>query len=370
MANGKFTQATATMRVIEVLIVLSTGSRKVLSTTMSIPNYFDEHDIHFISALHGGTKSRHPPPYFGHIVTNNPNTPILLNQIYVNLTHVILGAAENPIINFRTRSDHEGISKLIVFNVNYPDDVFIPCIPCLHSVPVKLRISPLPKIESVWWTENTNLLQKKVLYNRNIDLKQINCQVYHVRQMSPKDCKIVHLSQNLNFSIVGRPNTFEVSILAAGTYYSRRFSFMMPYSVKFKSVQFSIITQYPSGLEGMAAFLHPFSPAVWSTLLLGCVTICLVVQVTKEDITLIQVTFDIINIVALLLSQGESLKICHNRQTFAAPIVTVWLLCGCYVVMENLHTGEIFSYLSAIKPPQVPRNILPTGGLRHPNNYN
>ncbi|OXA43217.1 Calsyntenin-2 [Folsomia candida] len=409
MAYGKFILATATMRVIEVLIVLSTGTRKVLSTTMSIPNYFGEHHVQFISALPRGTKTEHPPPYFEHILTNNPNTPILLGQIYVNLTHVILGTAANPLKNFRTRSGwasvsflpsvpgdtqekhysiqrkimsnfnpsfifqhtddpwnasiyqdysyHVGISKLILFNANYPDDIFIPCILGLYSVPMKLWITPLPKMESVWWAKNTNLLHKKVIYTRNIDLKQVNCQVYHVRQMSSKDCKIVHLSQNLNFSIVGMPHAFEVSILASDTYSSGRSSFMMPYSVKFKSVQFSIITQYPSGLEGMAAFLYPFSLPVWLALLFGCVTICFVVQVAKEETTLIQVTFDIINIVALLLGQGNSSKICYKRRTFAAPIVTGWLLCGCYVLMENLYTGEIFSYLSAIKPPLVPETL-------------
>ncbi|OXA39044.1 Glutamate receptor ionotropic, NMDA 2D [Folsomia candida] len=354
--------------------------------------------------------SKYPPPYFDHILTNNPNTAIVLNPVYANLTLSILDMAANPLTNIRRKSGwasvsflpsvpgdskrkyfmmqrkivyifnptfifqhtdnpwdsssyqdysyHNGISKLILFNVNYPDDIFIPCIPCLYSVRIKLRSTPLPKMESVWWTKNINLLQKKVLYNKRVNVKHINCEVYHVRQMSSKDCKIVHLSQSLNFSIAGVPHTFEVYVSMLGTdTYNAKHGFMMPYSVKYNSVQFSIITQYPSGLESMAAFLQPFSPPVWGVLLLGCMTICLVVQVTKEDMTLIEVTFDMINIVALLLGQGDSSRICHNRRTIAAPIVAVWLLCGCYVIMENLYTGEIFSYLSAIKPPHVPETL-------------
>ncbi|OXA37334.1 hypothetical protein Fcan01_27921 [Folsomia candida] len=353
MVSGKFKQACVAIRVIEVLIVLNTGTQKVVSTIMSIPHYFAEHDIQLVSPLPGWTTSRHPPPYFDHILTNNPHTATLLTQVYANRTHAIIGTEANPRTNIRRKSGwasvsflpsvppdskadyfmiqrrivyifnptfifqhtnnpwdaasyqdysfHNGISKLILFNVNYPDDIFIPCIPCLYSVRIKLRSTPLPKMESVWWTKNINLFQKKVLYNRYINLKHINCKVYHVRQMSSRDCKIVHLSQNLNFSIAGLPHTFEVSMLGADTYYNPKHSFMMPYSVKYKSVQFLIITQYPSGLEGMAAFLQPFSPPVWGVLLLGCVTICLVLQVTKEDMTLIQVTFDMINIVAILL---------------------------------------------------------------------
>ncbi|OXA48376.1 hypothetical protein Fcan01_17410 [Folsomia candida] len=66
-----------------------------------------------------------------------------------------------------------------------------------------------------------------------------------------------------------------------------------------------------------------------------------------------------LNVVCILLGQvnGDSLRMFHKKNWTAAPILTVWLLCGCYIIMANLYTGSIFSFLSGVKLPELPSNL-------------
>lgn len=46
----------------------------------------------------------------------------------------------------------------------------------------------------------------------------------------------------------------------------------------------------------------------------------------------------------------------YNKKSVAIPILTVWFLCGGFIIMNNLYIGSIFSYLSAIQSPILPSN--------------
>lgn len=65
-----------------------------------------------------------------------------------------------------------------------------------------------------------------------------------------------------------------------------------------------------------------------------------------------------INTTAILLGQVnvDNLKI-FNQRAFGVPILLVWLLCGRYIIMDNLYTGSIFSYMSALKSPRYPETL-------------
>lgn len=139
------------------------------------------------------------------------------------------------------------------------------------------------------------------------------------------------------------------------------------YSVKFRPVKFSVVTKYPSGLEGMNAFLLPFAPSVWAALFFSCIAICWTAQFSRKNVILHQLTIAMISLIGMLLKQvtPEGSKILRSSR--AGPgLIWLWLFCGCNVLMDNLYTGEIFSFLSAIKVPTVPGTLPDLVGSKIP----
>ncbi|OXA45376.1 hypothetical protein Fcan01_20177 [Folsomia candida] len=185
---------------------------------------------------------------------------------------------------------------------------------------------PVNELDKVWWSENKNFRQRKVDGPEAYSLNEFNCDVNYVIEKNTDSgyCKIVHLSKTLNFSMVPYPNSGnQVSGLGMRNTLAKSIKalvndprFYEPFSVEFEYVKFSIVSQYPHALE------------------------------------------DIINTTAILLGQvnEDNLKI-FTKRTSGASLVLVWLFCGRYIIMDNLYTGSIFSYLSAIQPPVVPNTI-------------
>ncbi|OXA53443.1 hypothetical protein Fcan01_11412 [Folsomia candida] len=64
---------------------------------------------------------------------------------------------------------------------------------------------------------------------------------------------------------------------------------------------------------------------------------------------------EFLEVICMLMRQinGEGLKIFNNNWV-GVPIVTVWMLFGCNLIMDQLYTGEIFSCLTAMTQPPVP----------------
>ncbi|OXA36931.1 hypothetical protein Fcan01_28283 [Folsomia candida] len=272
--------------------------------------------------------------------------------------------------HFKNYAIHLGTSKLILFNFYSPDELYIPCLACYDSPPNPIETIPLSKLEIDWWSHNRNLQQRLVNGQYYDDTKAINCGVNYVgadKQTLPDYCKCILLSQNLNFS-VSNGNNNPVSFLGFGYILSdiilRRivqppYKFI-PSIVQFQPVKFTVIAKYPSAMEGMNAFLLPFSYNVWGVLLLNCFTLCVIAQLGNAERNLIQIvkkiSENIINIIAILLGQvsGQSLQVFAGL-SFGAPFI--WLFFGRYIIMDNLYTRSIFSYLSAIKAPVVPETL-------------
>ncbi|OXA47561.1 Glutamate receptor 3.7 [Folsomia candida] len=123
------------------------------------------------------------------------------------------------------------------------------------------------------------------------------------------------------------------------------------------------VTPFPKALDGMNVFLSPFDDMVWVVLLLSCVTITFVIGLSRIKTVenfMSDVTQDLFNVTCILLRQvnGESLRMFNNRACVAVPILTVWFLGGCYVIMDNLYTGSVFSFLSAVKAPRLPSSLV------------
>ncbi|OXA47768.1 hypothetical protein Fcan01_17236 [Folsomia candida] len=134
------------------------------------------------------------------------------------------------------------------------------------------------------------------------------------------------------------------------------------FSVEFQYVKFSVVTQYPNALEGMNAFLLPLEDTVWVGVLVSCVVISIVAQLGKHCTGLLATIkafgLDALNVTVILLGQvnSDSMKI-FNKRAYGIPITLVWIFFGGNVIMDNLYNGSIFSYLSATKPPIVPRRL-------------
>lgn len=116
--------------------------------------------------------------------------------------------------------------------------------------------------------------QNSVHVRENRDLTRINCLVNYVpdKYTSPAYCKIVHLSDNLNFSILllKKDGPTPISSLLMGdslasniNLLTTRHNYVEPFSVELDYIKFSVISQYPRALEGMNAFLLPLSGPVW-----------------------------------------------------------------------------------------------------------
>lgn len=412
-------------------ILMVTLHLHVVSTSFWLTqNYFGQCIIQFVTFSENIRPFKDPPTYFYDISINNPTSPAILNHIQINVTDFLtLGPvksmtwlnsrsgrelisvlhidnamiaktlANRPMhyyiqlkitrnfnpeyifqythetfnsMNYKHYFEHIGRSKIIIFNLNLPGQMFIPCITCSGSTSSQISTMPVNELDKVWWSENKNFRQRKVDGPEAYSLNEFNCDVNYVIEKNTDSgyCKIVHLSKTLNFSMVPYPNSGnQVSGLGMRNTLAKSIKalvndprFYEPFSVEFEYVKFSIVSQYPHALEGMVAFLLPLSGSVWIGLLVFCVAICLISQVGKEEInpTLIIKNFsvDIINTTAILLGQvnEDNLKI-FTKRTSGASLVLVWLFCGRYIIMDNLYTGSIFSYLSAIQPPVVPNTI-------------
>lgn len=81
-------------------IVLATLTPQVSATNLwSIPNYFASCNIQFLKWKNPNLpRNWDPPPYFSPIITNNPNLPIILDEITLNSTHSdLLGWVDSPL---------------------------------------------------------------------------------------------------------------------------------------------------------------------------------------------------------------------------------------------------------------------------------
>lgn len=406
-----------------ILILLTLHLQICSASFWLIRNYFYHCNIQFVELSENFRHVEDPPPYFYDVLTKNPTSPVIFNQIemtnttkkrevgsvgsqhgrsgrlYIVVLHIsgarsmssrkifyrlhqtilrnfnpnyIFQHTDDPwnSINVKYYFDHLGSSKLTIFSTSLPRKIFIPCLTCLPSRIVGMSTIPINELEVVWWSENNNLRQQIVELWDDGDLNETNCGVNYVPHKNtwPSFCKIVHLYQNLNFTSV-RNERFPVSVLAMWQSLYKTIHilirnpwFYSPFSVEFEYVKFSVITQYPNALQGMNAYLLPFSVPVWVGLLVSCVTLCLIAQVQNYTTSAFEIMrkicLNIFKAAAILLGQINSSNLnIFNRRSFGAPILMVWLFCGRYIIMDNLYTGSIFSYLSAIKPPIVPETL-------------
>ncbi|OXA54213.1 hypothetical protein Fcan01_11657 [Folsomia candida] len=395
-----------------LIFLFSLSPQIIVASLLSIRHYFASNNLHFVQWWReNGTT---PAPYFYQIITNNPNSPIILTDIIVtepfvgffrwkeHLTSIQTSVALldsnfekevrgfpihfwlqrvtmkfiNPAYIFQHASEpwnagnfkkyewQTGTSMIILFSHNFSGVAFIPCVTCTNILPTCVKTISFHKLDEVWRRKNADLAKRHVQVMNLINFQTINCGVTYSRMKqyaTSDDCKIIHLSEFLNFSIIHYrsakdPVTFLMvpKILNAETLATLGQYEFTQYSMGHSSTKFFIVTPSPSSLEGMNAFLLPFTATVWLVLLLTGVTICGLAEIVKNQKNPKKIAVDLIHLIAMLLKQ----VCCESSHIFGGNhigpgVIWLWLFFGSNIIMDNLYTGEIFSYLSAIKVPQV-----------------
>ncbi|OXA41132.1 hypothetical protein Fcan01_23997 [Folsomia candida] len=290
---------------------------------------------------------------------------------------------QNTLSYYREYYDLPGTAPIILFNFKLSHESFIPSVIC-SIPPLKIRISQdtssLSKINNLWVKLNNNLHKKLVSINGPPKLPGNQGEVRNIqikKQMSFGPCKFWLLSRKFKFTLVSQSRTaanapiyyFSLGLVLKSKTVSD-FSTNRKYvinDVTLIPVKFIFVTPFPTAFDGINAFLAPFDSNVWGILFLSCILINSTIRFTHTfaskytSITelLHHSIHDFLNITAILLRQvnGDTFKMFNNKKWVAVPILTVWFLGGCYIIMDNLYTGSIFSFLTAIKPPLLPSTL-------------
>lgn len=136
------------------------------------------------------------------------------------------------------------------------------------------------------------------------------------------------------------------------------------FGVKDETFSFAVITQIPSvESSGFETFLSPFDRCTWSCVVSSLIGILLLFQITEfqnDNISLLARLLKIQDYLywtlsTLLLQMGTPLPFPLKSTSSRFGLVAAWFFV-C-ILLSMLYQGEIFSYLTAILPPAVPKTM-------------
>ncbi|OXA48308.1 hypothetical protein Fcan01_17064 [Folsomia candida] len=314
----------------------------------------------------------HPPPPHYQLSTatraTNPNYAFILVTFPIPKEYYLNYAAETS-------------QAILVFvNLSNPKEVVLPCIVCTSEslIPV-ISIPSLSDLATLWETTNTKNLQGGVMLNLlrsktpgqicGFSLGQFNVTDNTV------DCTLKLLSESYNFTL------FPTTLLAMDQIDGKkviigkmdfRFVFneellaqieseqLLIYDVELEVIDFVIVTQFPHAENSICGVFTPFEVDIWLSIMISCVGISLILQFQGKGLpnnfSAMRSVQDFIMVHSILLGQAiadEIIRKVKNKQV-SRPLLAVWFFV-CYILMENLYQGSIYSDLTVMYPPQVPK---------------
>ncbi len=279
--------------------------------------------------------------------------------------------------------DASAPTKLVLITDIYPGSLFIPCIPCYSETMVQLNGKSISRqnIDITWNTLNLDLHGRLVMAPSGptgYDKKGI-CRAtlkYFEQRGSDKLCMGYILREKFNFTLMEDEDMYAgrgqylyggyfSSLLNGGLSTLERKNFGGIFGLSFEKFEFSVVTEFPSMANSFATFLLPFDTVTWILIVVSIITIsCLLpisVSYSGFEYRFVLrgwIQDQIYAVFCLLLGQsgaGDVTRVFGNKGV-AVLTSSAWLF-GCYILMENLYQGSIFSYLTVPEFPIVPKTM-------------
>ncbi|OXA39982.1 hypothetical protein Fcan01_25259 [Folsomia candida] len=140
------------------------------------------------------------------------------------------------------------------------------------------------------------------------------------------------------------------------------FYYLEMYDVKFPTFDFIIITQFPSPVNSIIGLFNPFEGVIGLSILASCIGITLILQSDGNGLSntcnLLRSLQEFTMVQSLLFGQSIAdgiLKKVKNKKV-SRPLLGIWFL-SCYILMDNLYQGSIYSDLAVRNPPLVPKTF-------------
>lgn len=312
-------------------------------------------------------------------IKGQPFTYQLLDSVITNMNPNYIFAHVEQLHNseyYQNYDNHPGSAKLFLVTTTQSNSViYIPCLVC-RSKPWSLtaRDTPLTTLDTHW-----NLINGMNL-NQNYLPIYVSPFWYPIRSLSPQcggtalqfnrfdnafTCMVFNLCKKYNFTTVTDyySRSFSTIYLFALTKNTQTLEFAVAKLVS-ESYKFVIITRFPSPMNSFEAFTSPFDSFTWIILLSSCVFFTLFITVdhfllcSEEKKTDCHILEGVLNILFPLIGQTSDKLVqlihCKIGGGFAWIL---WLFFGCYILMNNLYQGSVYSYLTVTLPPPVPKTM-------------
>ncbi|OXA45191.1 hypothetical protein Fcan01_20310 [Folsomia candida] len=271
-------------------------------------------------------------------------------------------------------------AKLIFFS-NF-HSVFIPrVVGDLIVEDVTSSLGSLTAIGTVWDSLNTKNFHGAILLTSRPTNNNESCgySLSHFHEKdSPNTCILLVSGTKYNFTYLHYLRTNEwrnndsflvgvVGFIASGEVLVDNvvqlvfLKIVKIYDCEIHNVEFIIVSQFPIAENSIWGVFTPYETSIWVGLLLSCVSISLVLQFDFNSKITLQIIFVIKTVRTYFLVQsilfGQSIadKIIANfrNKHVARPLLAIWFF-ACYIIMDNLYQGSIYSDLTVTHPPKVP----------------
>lgn len=274
---------------------------------------------------------------------------------------------------------HSGLAKLVLWNTTTLSKVYIPCVLCQENTPSLDNIKSLGDLDSKWNNVNRNLHQKiiwneaflaRVDINSNINSKFVcgpNLPWFHYGDESSCTMSVFQTKYNASLRRRASDNIanfgpslaaiFNMKVLSnpaqlqKGTAHKH-----YVFRVEFENLKYAIVTKLPSPMGNFSALFSPFDDWTWFCLLSSLILVTTGVQLQfyfKGQVTN-NLTNSVLNLGSLLLNQPCGAGIYESCRTTVVPLLGGWAFI-CFIVMNNLYGGEVFSSLAVTLAPRLPK---------------
>ncbi|OXA48972.1 hypothetical protein Fcan01_16337 [Folsomia candida] len=267
---------------------------------------------------------------------------------------------------------------LVFFDLSNPKEIVMPCIVCTSTTLIPIgHISSQSDLANLWDTSNTQNLHGGTMLTSVWNKKPGAVCGISLGRFKETDssvvCMLNLLSGRYNFTYVSTVGYYIDFNRLIGNMDIRRIlnekfvehltsTKSIIYEMKLAEIDFVIVTQFPRAENSIWGVFTPFESSIWWSILVSCVGISIVLQFQGKGLpnnfSGLRSVHDFLLVQSLLFGQAiadEVIKKVKNRK-IGLPVLAIWFFV-CYILMENLYQGSIYSDLTVIYPPNVPKTF-------------